>query len=303
VQLYRFPFQCSLPYTTTLLMRVHAISRPGNEPSLDLLRSMGFDITSSPDFVAGTNSDLLVILGGDGTIHRFLPDLLRSAVPVLVVPCGSGNDFARALGITSVEIALQLVREFARGNARIREADLGIIADGSGKQTPFCCTGGVGLDAVAAQFANHLPQWVRAHGGYLLGAMRAAFANPILELTVRANTAAGDHATRKRCCLFAFANTPSFGGGLRIAPGARLSDGQLDCVLVEAMSRPRLARAMISLLKATHLRLKEVHSMRSERLRIETNPPTQVYADGEYVCETPVEVRVWPRALRVLHRD
>ena len=285
------------------MKRVHAISRPGHEPSLDLLRSIGFDITSSPDFVAGTNSDLLVILGGDGTIHRFLPDLIRSGVPVLVLPCGSGNDFARALGITSVEIALQLAREFARGNAQIGEADVGIIADGCGKQTPFCCTGGVGLDAVAARFANRLPQWMRAHGGYLLGAARAAFVNPILDLTVDANTAAGDYAAAKRCCLFAFANTPSFGGGLRIAPAARLGDGQLDCILVGAMSRPRLATAMISLLQATHLRLKEVQSMRSDRLRIESNPPTQVYADGEYVCETPVDVWVWPRALRVLRLD
>lgn len=282
-------------------MRVHAISRPGNERYLPLLRSLGCQITSSGSLADSANSDLCVIVGGDGTLHRFLPDLIRSGLPVLPMPCGSGNDFARALGITSLEVALQLVRDFARGRARLAKADIGVIADASGRQTPFCCTGGIGLDAAAAQFAARLPSWMRAHGGYLLAATRAFLKNPFLRLTIAANTAEGGYSTAKQGCLFAFANTPSFGGGLRIAPAARVNDGQLDCVLVEAMSRPRLARAMMSLLRATHLRFKQVHAIRSDRLHIESNPPTPVYADGEYVCETPIDVRVWPRALQVLH--
>ncbi|HVH87333.1 MAG TPA: hypothetical protein VM912_11450, partial [Terriglobales bacterium] len=142
-------------------------------------------------------------------------------------------------------------------------------------------------------------------GGYLVAAARALFTNAALNLDIAVNAAEAGCATRisRSCCLFSFANTPSFGCGLRIAPNARLDDGQLDCIIADAMSTRRLVRAAISLLRGTHLQLKEVHSIRAETLRIESDPPSAVYADGEFVCETPVQVRISPRALRVLRPD
>ena len=279
-------------------MLAQAILGPGaHGKHLQLLRSAGLAIASSGHGIPGGSRDLVIILGGDGTIHRFLPDLIRSRLPVLVLPCGSGNDLAHALRIESMQVGVELAREFARGNARISQIDLGIVADSSGRETPFCCTGGVGLDAVAAQFANRLPRWIHAHGGYLLGATRALFANPCLRLKITANTG---FATESQCSIFSFANTPSFGGGLPIAPSAELNDGHLDCVWVDATSRSRLAKATISLLKGKHLQLQEVHSMRADGLRIDSDPPTQVYADGEFVCETPIDVRVLRGALAAL---
>ena len=284
-------------------MLAQAILGPGaRQTDLELLRLVDPRITASTHFPSVSGQDLLVVLGGDGTLHRFLPDLIRARLPVLVFPCGSGNDLGRALGIHSAQEAIELAREFARGGAQICEIDIGIIADDSGTETPFCCTGGVGLDAIASRFANQLPRWIRAHGGYLLAAVRALFANPVLGLKIRAGTAEGVCARdiALKSCLFSFANTPSFGGGLRIAPKAQLDDGRLDCVYVEAMSRASLAAAMISLLKGTHLQLKQVHSLCAETLHIDSDLPALVYADGEFVCETPVKVRVRRRALRVL---
>ncbi|HWC16860.1 MAG TPA: diacylglycerol kinase family protein [Terriglobales bacterium] len=277
---------------------------------LPWLSSAGLTVTCSTDFAVDRRANLLVVLGGDGTLHRFLPDLIGSELPVLPFPCGSGNDFSRALRITSVQVALELAHAFAHGNARICDVDIGIITDGFGKDTPFGCTGGVGLDAIASQFANRLPRWIRGHGGYLLAATRALVANPALRLRITAKTTEGGDATEdyatdieNNSCLFSFANTPSFGGGLRIAPSAQLDDGQFDCVLVNAMTRPKLVGATISLLKGTHLQLKDVHSIRAKALRIESSPPAAVYADGEYVCKTPVNVRISSRALQVLRAD
>ena len=277
----------------------------GHDKSLASLRSAGLTVISSTDFVSDHRADLVIVIGGDGTIHRFLPDLIRAKLPVLVVPAGSGNDLARTLGINSCQIAIELARDFARQRVHTIEIDVGNIIDEDGGQIPFCCTGGVGLDAIAGQFANSLPRWIRGNGGYLLAAARALFTNPALNLDVAVNTAEAGYATRisQSCCLFTFANTPSFGGGLRIAPYARLDDGQLDCVIADDMSTRSLVRAAISLLRGTHLQLKEVSSMRAETLRIESDPPSAVYADGEFVCETPVEVRISPRALRVLRAD
>jgi diacylglycerol kinase (ATP) len=223
-----------------------------------------------------------LLLGGDGTIHHFLTQLIRAKLPVLIVPSGSENDFAGAVGIRSIQHAAELARNFTPGTSRLTAIDVGLIRDSEGRETPFCCVAGVGVDAIACEFANRLPRWMRSHGGYLLSAMRAVLAAPRLRLRICAD----QREIQQDSCLFSFANTPTFGGGLRIAPDAQLDDGKLDCELVDA------------LLTGTQLRLKEVSDFRTEKIRLESNPTTFVYADGELVCRTPVEVL--PRALRVI---
>jgi len=280
-------------------MRALAILGPAaQDKDLDLLKTAGlqaehWDITDSR-----SSADLAVVFGGDGTIHRFLPQLLRAKLPVLLVPYGSGNDLARATGVQSAQVAADLARNFVAGNAAMREIDVGIILNKYGHETPFCCVGGIGLDATAAEFANHQPRWLRGNGGYLLGMARALLQAPSLRLRICTD---GREITQQ-ACLFSFANTPSFGGGLRIAPDANLNDGALNCVLVRKMGRLKLIPSAIALLRARHLELKEVTSFPAQRLRIESDPATWVYADGEPVCQTPIDVHVIPRALKLLSR-
>lgn len=260
------------------------------------LRASGLTITT-----ADSPAEVMIVAGGDGTIHHALPRLLDCNIPILIFPCGSGNDFARALGIASLQVSLGLARNFAQGRARIREIDLGMIADSAGNRTPFCCVAGIGLDAAAAHFGNQLSPWLRAHGGYLLAAMKALLSPAQLSLRISAVLANGsEREIEQDFCLASMANTPFFGGGLPIAPTALPDDGLLDCVLVRSMSRLQLLRRAPLLLNGQHVNLKEVDSLRVQKLEIVANPPTEVFADGEPVCSTPVSVRVLPRALRVI---
>jgi diacylglycerol kinase (ATP) len=281
-------------------MHAQAILGPGARQShLGRLRSSGLSIHTAQQFACEANTELMIVVGGDGTLHRFLPELILCGRPVLVVPCGSGNDVAHALGIRSVDCALKLASDFSRGNPVTTKMDVGLIADSSGKETPFCCTAGVGLDAAAAQLANRMPRWLRGHGGYLIAALGGVFLNPRMKLEIRLSDDCGARNIEGTACLFTIANLPSFGGGLPIAPSARFDDAEFDCVLADAMSRLRLGRAAVSLLRATHLQLPEVHFMRTPTVHVESDPPGRVYADGEFVCETPFEVRVVPEALCV----
>jgi len=263
---------------------------------LDLLRGAGLQVALWDTTDSQSRADLAVVLGGDGTIHRFLPQLLGAKLPVLLVPCGSGNDLARALEISSAQNATDIARNFVAKQPIMREIDVGIITNKYGHETPFCCVGGVGLDATAAEFANRMPRWLRGNGGYLLGMAHALLQAPSLRLRICAD----NREIEQDSCLFSFANTHSFGGGLRIAPAAKLDDGELDCILVEKMRRLKLIRGALALLRVRHLELKEVSSFPSERLRLESDPPTWVYADGDPVCQTPIDVRVIRRALRFL---
>ena len=119
---------------------------------------------------SAADADAILIFGGDGTIHRHLPALVRLQLPVLVVPAGSGNDFARALNLHSVQDSLRTWRDFVAGKLQPRAIDLGVIVPSASPERThyFCCVAGCGLDSATARRANQMPRWLRAHGGYVL---------------------------------------------------------------------------------------------------------------------------------------
>jgi diacylglycerol kinase (ATP) len=276
--------------------------------------------------------DAILLFGGDGTIHRHLGQLVKVGVPVLIVPVGSGNDFARALGLLRAQDSLAAWRKFCGGTNNVRVIDLGLItpleadrgsataasasADsastdsvrGSAAATRyFCCVAGVGLDGEVSRRADRLPRWLRGHGGYAL-----SLAPTILTFTPQPlkilTPAQSDEATKESwtirsdqpTVLAAFANTPVYGGGMKIAPQAKMDDGLLDVCIVGGVSRVKLLTMFPSVYSGRHLKIREVEYFHSERVRVETESSLAVYADGEYVCQTPAEVGIQRAALRVI---
>jgi len=100
--------------------------------------------------------------------------------------------------------------------------------------------------------------------------------------------------------LAAFANTAIYGGGMKIAPHARMDDGQLDVCVIGGISPFKLACMFPTVYFGRHLRIREAEYFQAAQLRVETETPLDIYADGEYVCHTPVEVTVQRGALKVL---
>lgn len=276
-------------------------------------------------------ADAVLVLGGDGTLHRQLPHLARTGIPLLVVPRGSGNDFARALGLRTPQESLAAWQRFCSGAGNVRDVDLGVItrsATAPGRshrihdaaadspretrnekpETLFCCVGGLGVDADANRRANAMPQWLRAHGGYALAALIATLSFRPHTITVSAESAVNLQPSMNQSSMekssiswmLAFANAPNYGGGMRIAPQALLDDGLLDLVRIRGAGRLRLLRCLHRVYSGAHTSLPEVEYFRAAEARIETDPPLPVYADGEPVAHTPITVSVAPRALRVI---
>src|ERR1700726_2920516 len=98
---------------------------------------------------ASVIADAILIFGGDGTIHRHLAALVRLQLPVLIVPAGSGNDFARALNLRSMRDSLRVWRDFESGKIQARAIDLGVIVPSASPERThyFCCVAGCGLDS------------------------------------------------------------------------------------------------------------------------------------------------------------
>jgi diacylglycerol kinase (ATP) len=258
---------------------------------------------------AADQADIILLFGGDGTIHRHLSQLVKLGRPVLIVPEGSGNDFARALGLRRVRDALAAWRRFCAHHANVRTIDLGVITPlvAGGAPAPheahyFGSVAGVGLDGEVARRANNLPRWLRGHGGYALSLAPTIFHFAPLPMKIFTPDGAGGWASRRDqpTILAAFANTSTYGGGMRIAPRAQMDDGQLDVCVVGGIDPFKLFCMFPTIYFGRHLTIREVDYFQAAQLRVETESPLDVYADGEYVCRTPVEVSVAPGALKVL---
>ena len=274
---------------------------------------------------ASGGADVILLFGGDGTVHRHLGPLAKLQLPVLVVPAGSGNDFARSLGLGRVRDSLASWQRFCAGEDNVRAVDMGVItplgavgrAAAQGKSAPhdsagalsptyFCCVAGVGLDAEVSRRANHLPRWLRGHGGYALTLVPTIFNFAPLPVKIFTDGESAGQSepwimrSNQPTTLAAFANTPTYGGGMRIAPQAKMDDGLLDVCVVGAVDVFKLFCLFPTVYRGGHLRIREVEYFHAGRVRVETEHPLDVYADGEFVCRTPVEVGIERAALRVI---
>ena len=290
---------------------------------------------------AAGDVDAVLVFGGDGTVHRHLGQLVQVGVPVLVVPAGSGNDFARALGVPRVRDSVAAWGKFCAAGTNVRAIDLGLIVPGEssneggsrpgGGESPtsrkssekwdtpgssdsivsspqgpkgpryFCCVAGVGLDGEVARRANGLPRWLRGHGGYALSFAPSIFS--FAPVPIRISIGDGYGWTPRSdgpTLLAAIANTPTYGGGMKIAPRAKMDDGLLDVCVVGDVGKIKLAAVFPTVYRGKHLGIKEVSYFPAPQVRLETERPLDVYADGEFVCRTPVEVGVRAAAIRVI---
>ena len=247
--------------------------------------------------------DCVLLFGGDGTVHRHLPALLEVHAPLLVVPAGSGNDFARALGLGTLDTAMGAWQRFRAGAGNVGRIDVGIIRP-TGILKPetgnffFVCVAGAGLDAAVNRIANRMPRWLRRAGGYILALPPALVGFRPQCFTIAGDS--GDPHFSEPAMMVAFGNASSYGHGMRIAPRADLADGKLDVCLVRRLGKLRLLRLFPVVFSGAHLGMREVEYFQASAVHLSTERPTDIYADGEFVCRTPAEIRVLPGRLPVI---
>jgi len=291
-------------------MRAAAILGLGSsENDLKPFREASSAIWTLGTPASSEDADAILIFGGDGTVHRHLAQLAKLNLPVLIVPCGSGNDFARALKLRGMDDALAAWRGFCSGAQNVKTIDLGVITSLAGEAPSphkhyFGSIGGVGLDAETARRANRLTPWLRGHGGYALSLPPALVRFTLRRMKI--SLPVPDQPERLAAHLdqpvfmAAFANTPAYGGGMKIAPRAQMDDGQLDVCVIREIGKLKLLSLFPAVYFGRHLKIPQVDYFQTARLRIETEVPLEVYADGEYVCHTPIDVSVVRDALKAI---
>jgi diacylglycerol kinase (ATP) len=193
---------------------------------------------------------------------------------------------------------------FCAGAQNVLSIDVGVIRKPASDNQQltianyFCCSAYLGLDSATNALANRLPRFLRAHGGYILSLIPTLLSFNAQRTTVR--DLAGNTLHSEPAMLTSFANAPRYGHGLRIAPQASMTDGLLDLCFVRYLSKPKLLALFSTVYWGKHTNLACVSISRGQHFMLETERPTNLFADGEYVCETPVEIAVLPQALRVI---
>jgi diacylglycerol kinase (ATP) len=235
--------------------------------------------------------DVLAVFGGDGTVHLAAQAVAGTATALAVVPGGSGNDLAAALGLPADPVAAAEHVADALRSGRRRRIDVGQVVDG-GRFVTVLCTG---FDASVNARANAMrwPAGPRRYDLAVLAELAALTSRPV---RVRVD----DSAVELEAILVAVGNGPCYGGGLRICPDAALADGLLDVIAIAAVSRRRLLRVFPSLRAGAHVREPEVTVLRGATVHIDGDPRWPVYADGEPQGTLPVNLHCEAGALTVV---
>lgn len=258
---------------------------------------------------AGTR---VVAVGGDGTLHRWLPAVMTAQAELAVVPMGNGNDVARALGLVPLRTAEwvsgstdTLVRRLAHAlRAPARPIDLGRVewtdADGQPQARPFISSLTVGFDSAVVRRTLDVPSGLRGLPRYLWATLGELMHLRNWTLAV---TADGVAVHQGPALMASSLNTPTFGAGMPAAPDARIDDGQLDLLLAGRFGRLGALAMLPRLLTGTHRGHARVRMLRYRELSISCPAPVPVAADGEWLGRTArLRVVVQPAALQAVHQ-
>ena len=269
-------------------------------PVTAALRADGHDVVVTPTrslehadaLVADAVADerLVVAMGGDGLVGRVAGTVSALGGLLAVLPAGRGNDLCRAVGLPPRAVEACAVLR----TGRERAIDLGVVSSAAG-QVPFLGIASIGFDSEVQErvLRSRVPLGRLVYVGGALATLAR------WEPARFRGTVDGTPFELSGWSV-AVADSGRYGGGMRLAPDASLTDGLLDVVTTAAMGRARFLRALPSVFRGSHVRSPEVIVRRARTVELDADRPFRVFADGDPVGALPATVTVRPAAVRLL---
>ncbi|MBN1668834.1 MAG: diacylglycerol kinase family lipid kinase [Anaerolineales bacterium] len=245
--------------------------------------------------------ELVIAAGGDGTVHEVVNGLMQVPAekrPRLgIVPLGSGNDFAHALGVAKnpSEALRQLL------NGKPKRSDVGLLEDNLGRREYWNNTLGIGFDATVTIRSHTLPV-VRGFMMYLIAVLQTIVLNHEA-IAMEVHTDQGDW--QEETMMFVICNGAREGGGFMVAPQAVPDDGLFHYAAISKVSRAMMLRLVPEVMRGTHGRFKPVRMGHFTRLELKADRPVYIHIDGEVFADfgsrvQALKVEMFPDALEVL---
>lgn len=221
-----------------------------------------------------TDVDGIIAVGGDGLLHLVLQIAAKASLPFAVVPAGTGNDFARALGIHERSVSEILDHVLSTNPSAV---DLGLV-----DSEYFGAILSSGFDSIVNERANKL-SWPKGPSRY-----NAAM---ILELP-KFSPISYEIQTENRtfdveAMLIAIGNGISYGGGMKVCPNADIHDGLFDVMILHPVSKVEFLRIFPSVYTGRHIHHPQVETFRARSISLHSK--AVAYADGERIGQLPVK--------------
>lgn len=235
---------------------------------------------------AAQGYEMVVAIGGDGTVNEAATGLIGTEIPLAIVPFGSGNGLARHLHIPMKrDAALNVARA-----GRLLRCDCGRVG-----HTHFFCTMGVGFDAKVSQ------EFAQATRRGFISYSRIAVNNFIHYAPEEYTIEVDGKEYRYNAFIVAVCNASQYGNNAFIAPQASMADGSLDVTVVERAGYARLAEAGFRLFTHSLPRCPIIHTLRGSSIHIHRKTPGPGHIDGEAVT-LPADLKIdcVPSALTIV---
>lgn len=232
----------------------------------------------------------VVAIGGDGTVHEVAKACLGGSRRLGVVPVGSGDDFAHALGLPrgAIEPAIEVLTA-----GRLRTIDSGVC-----NGEPFVNAVGVGFDAEVGRRVMEAPRPLGGLAAYLWSVAACLRDLRLVTVRIEADGAVLHHGP---CLLASCQNGPRTGGSFRFAPAARVDDGVLELLIAGRVDRLGVLGLLPRVMVGRHLSHPEVRHVRAERVTMTWDVPQAWHTEGEaFAPASRFEIEVRPGSLRVL---
>jgi len=235
---------------------------------------------------ADEQTDIVVAVGGDGTVNEVARSLVHTQTALAIVPCGSGNGLARHLCLPmdickSIEVI---------NSCRIEAFDYGII-----NGLPFFCTCGMGFDAfISLKFAE---AGKRGPITYVENVLKEGLKYKPETYEVKDDT--GTH--HYKAFLIACANASQYGNNAYIAPGATMTDGEMDVIIMEpfnALEAPQIAADLFMKTLGNNSKIK---TFRTKHLQIHRKAPGAIHYDGDpMMTDADIDIRIEHLGIRIV---
>ena len=269
---------------------------------LNLAKRIGMDfdmqLTQAPEHATelarehSSEFDIVVAVGGDGTVNEVAAGAVKSKAVMGVIPTGTGNDFVRAMG--RLKNLQDYIHRIVAG--KVRAIDTGILTLNN-REFLFVNGIGAGFDAEVARESLNVHR-LKGISRYLYAVLKtlSKYKSVVMQIEL------DDSVIEGKRYLVAVGNGISAGGGFLLTPEARLDDGLLDVCLVSDLSIGRVLQVLPSVLNGSHGKYPEVTMRKAKRIRIESEMPVSIHRDGEVPSEkvNDFEMRVDPECLNIV---
>jgi diacylglycerol kinase (ATP) len=239
---------------------------------------------------AADGAEIVAVLGGDGSVNCVANGLLGTEAALAVLPAGTGDDFAKGIGLGKLDVATKRLAD-----PTIRAIDMVHVVAGA-TERHFVNVAGAGFDSEVNETANAMTLKLGGTGTYVAAVLRTlrTFTAARYEITLDAET------VTVAAMLAVVGNGISYGGGMKVLPTASVTDGLLDVCIVEELSRSAFLRAFPRVFRGTHVSHPKVRMLRGRTVKLEADRRIQVYADGERVGPLPAIFEIKPGVLRTV---